>query len=894
MAELHEYPFTQYEDCSLGCFMGLCKRVGVKLAVVGDSLQLLDRNNFILSQVKIYQATVALQDEEGHDLTAYIINAGVRDEHVVFTKGNGDQIVIDVPKAEVAEKDSEGNDITSYLMNMIVSGDKLHVTRGDGSSFEVTVPFAVKAATTVDDIPLTALAASMEVSGQNIILKDSRDNVISTIRCAWSDRAQSDENGNNIRENYGSALQAGTTTIKLISKSGDVLSEITVPYSTTSTYSPSGAEFDAEFGAHLVIDADGKSVDLTAQNGQLLNKIIVPFSTLATDATNAIERAEINGDQLVLTTFGGTVIRLTCPYSVRSLKDNASNVITTHYAHSMTQDPVTGKITLWDAEGNALSELVPTANVAQYDTYSNLIADYIKTLVFDNQSDYLVATHGDGTVDSIVVGYSTKAYKDLRNNAIHDTYIAFVTNVIDGDGEWVMIFYNGEGAEKFRLKVVANKAQKDAAGNIITEFYVHSLTISGDTISFNDANGTAIGSITLPKYVAGMEWEYPSESFWYRTYDVDGNTLQRIKFPIQDWLRLGLVNTDQIQLQDFDNEELRIGRCTVHLPEYYYDAAISGTNLLLKDIHGNTRTTLALPGSSDTAEYDLNEDTLFRIKQGMGNCYYADASASMTLYQAIVPEVHNYKDANGYIRARAIFARPYLQTLGIYKEYSVSSSVSPAAGEISKVSYNTTPIVDSNPFSHLRPTKIGSRDYHGFVDFPASVGPNTIYYSTLPSLWYLKSNPNNNCLLSIPFGEGVAILGSNSVSAGDSILCVKNVPLLGGLLDFQLYNDVECQHVIYGQHAHYTEDANHNMFIQGIVHATRVTVSVLNDTTGAVIRSRTPSINGGSFLLQAKAKASGESEMVQLTFMNDNAPSNIQEKMKVTCYLQMPSGYTAA
>lgn len=475
MAELHEYPYTQYEDCGdMGCFMGLCKRVGVKLAVVGDSLQLLDRHNFVLSQVKIYQATVALQDEEGHDLTAYIINAGVRDEHVIFTKGNGEQIVIDVPKATVAENDTEGNAITSYLKNMIVSGDALHVTRGDGSSFDVIVPFAIKAATTVDDKPLTTLAASMEVSGQNIILKDSRDNVISTIRCYWSDRAQADENGNNIRETYANSLIAGTTTIKLISKAGDVLSELQVPYSVTSSQDENGNLFLHDYAETLTIDNDGKRLDLLAHDGTLLSAVRVPWSDLSEHSNKAIERAEIVGDQIVFTTYEGTVVRLTIPYALRCDKDGLSNVITDTYLTRVTQDPVTGQLDFYNAEQEIVCSLVPDARRATYDGLDNVISDYIKTIVFDSQSKYLIATHGTGQSDSIRIEYSTMSWKDDIGNIIKNVYHKTLFIELDNENRYNLVGLNGEGSEITRL--VLPELTGAADGGIVVNNHQISLT----------------------------------------------------------------------------------------------------------------------------------------------------------------------------------------------------------------------------------------------------------------------------------------------------------------------------------------------------------------------------------------------------------------------------------
>ena len=474
---LHEYPYTSYEDgcgCNMGCFMGMCHRAGVKLAVVGDSLQLLDKNNFVLSQVKIAIAQSALKDELGNNITAYIIDAGTRENTVVFTKGNGDEIVITVPYAEVAKYDKSGNEIDDYIIDVQAVGDTLAITRGDGVTYSVTCPYATKAFTDVNSKPLTTYAASMEVSGNNVILKDSMGTVISTITVHFAERAAADENGNNIRESYASVLQAGTTTIKLIAKSGDILSEITVPYATSALKDTNGNEFLKDYAESLVVDNDGKRLDLLAHDGTLLSAITVPFSTLSTDATNAIERAEIVGDQLILTTYGGVVTRLTIPYAIRALNDNDSNEITKTYVHNVIQDPVTGEITFYDAEGTALCSLIPRARIAEYDTYNNLIADYIKTLVYDAQNDYLVVTHGTGTSETIVIQYATKALKDTQGNIIKNVYHKTLFIELDNENRYNLVGLNGEGSEITRL--VLPELTSAADGGIVVNNHQISLT----------------------------------------------------------------------------------------------------------------------------------------------------------------------------------------------------------------------------------------------------------------------------------------------------------------------------------------------------------------------------------------------------------------------------------
>lgn len=449
---VHEYPYTDYSnDMNCGMFMGLCSKAGVKLAFVGDSLQLLDKCNHVLSSVKIQIAQSALKDSNGNDLTAYFINAGTREETLVFTKGNGDEVVVRVPWAEVAKMDENGNEINDYAYSLSTVGDNLIITRGDGVTYNLTIPFATKASTDINNKPLTTYAASMEVSGNNVILKDGNGTIISTITVHFAERAAADENGANIRESYGASLQSGTTTIKMLSKAGDLLSEITVPYSTVALQDTNGNTFLHDYAESLVINNDGKRLDLLAHDGTLLSSITVPFSTLSTDATNAIERAEIVGDQLVLTTYGGEVTRLQISYALKAFKDAEDNEIAETYIANVLQNQVTGEINFYDAKGNIICTLIPQSRVAEYDTYDNLIADYIKTLVFDSQSKYLVATHGDGTVNSIIIEYSTSAWKDDIGNIIKNVYIKTLFIEEDNEGNWNLVGLNGEGSEICRL-----------------------------------------------------------------------------------------------------------------------------------------------------------------------------------------------------------------------------------------------------------------------------------------------------------------------------------------------------------------------------------------------------------------------------------------------------------
>lgn len=478
MAE-HDFPYTEYESggCSLGCMMRCMHRVGVKLAFNNGMLELLDKNNFVLDSVKILWAESATYDDDNRPIKAYLISAGTRNNFLVVQNGNGEETLITIPYAETAKYTVDGDEINAFIKGFAIDGDQVRITLGNGNSLLYTIPYATKAFTDVNSKPLTTYAAELAVAGNDIVLKDGMGTVINTITVHYSERAAADENGNNIRESYANSLQTGTQTLKLISKSGDILSEITCPYSTTAARDLNGNEFLHDYAESLVVDNDGKRLDLLAHDGTLLSAVTVPWATLALDAQNAIERVEIVGDQIVFTTYGGVVTRCTIPYSIRALKDNASNEITKTYVHNVVQDPVTGEISFYDAENNVLCSFVPNSRIALYDDHNNYLADFIKNVAWDSQNKYVKVTNGQSQVTSFVVEYAQAAWKDDLTpvgNIIKNVYVKTLFIEEDNEGRYNLVALNGEGSEIHRL--ILPELVGAADGGIVVNNHQLSLT----------------------------------------------------------------------------------------------------------------------------------------------------------------------------------------------------------------------------------------------------------------------------------------------------------------------------------------------------------------------------------------------------------------------------------
>lgn len=436
----HQFPYTDFHELNLDYLFRCCgKGLGLKLDVQGDYLRLINaKDNSVVSQVKVHYADTALDDVDGRHIQTYIFDAAASGTALVFTHGDNTITTVTVPYADKAKYDIDGHEIEDYVYNVQIAGDKVRITKGDGTIVDLTIPFATKAATDVNDKDLTTYAATLSVLGDKIVLLDSMGRQLSEITAPYAIKALQDVDGDSIKSTYAHSLTTGTTTIILRDKNNDVLSEITVPFATHAT---------------------------TADSAD--------FATLAEDANNAIESVAIVGDQIVFTTYDGAEFAMTIPYAIKAQKDDLGNIIKNTYVANVTQNTGTGEISFLDALGNVIASLIPTANKATYDSYNNLIADFIKTIVVSDDSDYVTVTHGTGAVDTLQINYANHAWKDTNENVIKNTYIKYMECVEDvQDGHYKIVCYDGDNpmAELFRFEVWAYKAQVDVNERAITSY----------------------------------------------------------------------------------------------------------------------------------------------------------------------------------------------------------------------------------------------------------------------------------------------------------------------------------------------------------------------------------------------------------------------------------------
>lgn len=472
---INQYPYTDFHELNLDYIMELAQNtMGIHLAVSGNRLQLLNAVNEVISTVTVSYATKALNDVNNNPIDAYIMNAGTQDTRVIFTRGDGSQTAIVVPFATKSEYDLSGNSIQDYTYSVSVSGNKLRLTKGDGTYTEITVPFAISALKDNEGKEISTYMASISSEGNDIVLYDGQNRELDRITVPYATKALQDTDGDNIKSTYGAGLITGTTTVKLMSKNSDVISEITVPYATSAGSATSAGT--------------------------------------ATNATNAVQNVTISGDNILFTTYGGQVFTIQSPYSVKAQKDDLGNNIQSTYVANVVNNTTTGELEFLDAGGHEIVTLVPTVSRATNDSYSNLIADYVKTIVANANSNYVTVTHGTGTTDSITINYSNTAWKDTNGNVIKNTYITELECVEDiQDGHYKLVAYDGDTpkAELFRIDLTvynaqnanhaitadvatsATRATNDKNGKDITT-YVSDIAIDDSGLHITDGSGTTV------------------------------------------------------------------------------------------------------------------------------------------------------------------------------------------------------------------------------------------------------------------------------------------------------------------------------------------------------------------------------------------------------------------
>lgn len=338
----------------------------------------------------------------------------------------------------------------------------------------------------------------LEGVGNQILLKTLDGTTISSITPHYAETAGHADTATNATNATYATTASTASTATNATNAGHAL---TADTATTAGTAQTATTATTAGTATEAVHATTADTALTANTATRANTAGYADTTGNVEhADNAIESVEISGDTVKFTTYGGTEIVITVPYAVKALKDSLGNEIKSTYIANVVDD--NGTLKFKDAEGNDVVSLVPSVETASNDSYGNLIADMVKAIAVSSNSNYVTVTHGTGTVETITINYSERAYKDTNDNVIKNTYIKSLAMVEDDDtGHYNLVAYNGDNpsAEIFRLELIAYRAQvaDEATHASSADYATNAGTASEAThASIADSATTSTGSIS--------------------------------------------------------------------------------------------------------------------------------------------------------------------------------------------------------------------------------------------------------------------------------------------------------------------------------------------------------------------------------------------------------------
>ena len=298
----------------------------------------------------------------------------------------------------------------------------------------------------------------LDVSGNQLLLKTLDGTTVSSVTVHFAETAGHADTATNATNATYATTASTASTATNASNAGHAL---TADSATTAGTAQTATTATTAGTATEAVHATTADTALTANTATRASTADYAETTGNVEhADNAIESVEISGDTVKFITYDGTETVITMPYAVKALKDSLGNEIKSTYIANVVDD--NGTLKFKDAEGNDIVSLVPSVESASNDSYGNLIADMIKTIAVSSNSNYVTVTHGTGTVDTLTINYSERAYKDTNDNVIKNTYIKSLAMVEDDNtGHYNLVAYNGDNptAEIFRLELIAYRSQ---------------------------------------------------------------------------------------------------------------------------------------------------------------------------------------------------------------------------------------------------------------------------------------------------------------------------------------------------------------------------------------------------------------------------------------------------
>ena len=303
----------------------------------------------------------------------------------------------------------------------------------------------------------------LEVSGNQLLMKTADNTIISAITIPYATEAGSANTANSsayasTAGSASSAAYASTAGSAATAANATEAAHAATADNATSATSATSADYATTAGTAAEA-THAASADYATTTGNVEK------------AGNGIKSVAINDfGNLVITLEDNTVLTDSVKYAIKAQNDSLNNNISRTYFASVIDD--NGTLKFEDAHGTVIASITPSSQIADQDSYGNTIADYIKTIATAAGSNYVTITHGNGTVDTILIPYSDAAWKDTNGNVIKNSYIKRLEIVTDpNDGQKKLVAYNGDTpeAELFRIPVEAYHAQEADHADVADE-----------------------------------------------------------------------------------------------------------------------------------------------------------------------------------------------------------------------------------------------------------------------------------------------------------------------------------------------------------------------------------------------------------------------------------------
>ena len=253
----------------------------------------------------------ATSDASGNTITKNYVAAVEKDSTTgdfVFKAKDGTEIARLVSESETAKNDTFGNLIANYIKTIVVSdtSNYVTVTHGDGTVDTLTINYAQQAwkdtyGNIIGNFYIGFLKCiNDENTGDPVVVAYNGENAELFRFSVKANSAKYDDNGNNIYTSYASSLTYSDNTLKLLAKSGDELSSITIDIPDPIT------------GYGKSLSLAGQTLTLKDENSADLSSVELPTTDLSSieDDITALEYGQNLLDERVET------IENTPPYTL--------------------------------------------------------------------------------------------------------------------------------------------------------------------------------------------------------------------------------------------------------------------------------------------------------------------------------------------------------------------------------------------------------------------------------------------------------------------------------------------------------------------------------------------------------------------------------------------------